>query len=320
MVFNLGLLMVGGCLLYFGAEWLVRGSATLARLFGVPPLIVGLTVVAYGTSAPELAVSLLAALDGKPAIALGNVMGSNIANIGCILGVTALIAPPQVEGSLVRREVPVFLLSALALPILLLNDEIGRFEGTLLLLAAVVFSAFVVRAALRPGAADQHTAEVEAETSEVTTPVSKPKLVLLSLAGLVLLIGGGKLLVDGAVGLATAWGMSERIVGLTIVAVGTSLPEMAASVIAALRGYSSIAIGNVVGSNIFNILLIVGGTTTVAPIRTEIATVRTDLAVLLLFTFVGAAFMRSARTITRVEGGVLLIGYTTFLLFLVYQG
>jgi cation:H+ antiporter len=314
MLLDLGMLVIGIVLLYFGAEWLVEGSAGLARSMGVRPLVVGLTVVAYGTSAPELVVSLLASLEGRSAIALGNVVGSNIANIGAILGVTALISPPRVEPTLIRRELPVLVASALLVPLFLLDGGISRLEGTLLLAGAVGFTLLTLRLAKEiPVSAPTLRTEVRAEVEAEAATGSRPKLVGLSGVGLVGLVAGGKLFVDGASAVALALGMSERVVGLTIVAVGTSLPEMAASVVAALRGHSSIAIGNVVGSNIFNVLLILGGAAVANPIAGTLSGLRLDMAVLMGFSLAAVLLMRGARHVSRVEGGLLVASYAAFL-------
>lgn len=313
VIMDLGRLVLGGILLYLGAEWLVKGAAGLARVLGVRPLVIGITVVAYGTSAPELVVTLLAAAEGKSDIALGNVIGSNIANLGLILGVTALIAPPLVDQTLVRREVPVLVLSALAVPAALYNGVISRLEGALLLLGAATFSWAMLRATRSIGPKAEIATEAREEV-EIEAPIlSKPKLAALALLGLAVLMAGGKVFVDGAVAIAVAYGMSERVVGLTVVAIGTSLPELAASIVAALRGHSSIAIGNVVGSNIFNVLLILGAGALAKPIRTPLHAVRFDLGVMGGFTLLGALLLRSERRIGRYEGVLLVSAYAGFL-------
>ena len=312
MAFDLARLVLGIVLLYFGAEWLVGGAGGIAKAFGVSPLVIGLTVVAYGTSMPELVVSTLAAADGKSDIALGNVVGSNIANLGFILGLTALIRPPEVDGSLIRREVPVMVASAMLLPLLLWDGVITRVEGFLLLAAALTFTALLVRTARAtpPSAA----LGGPAAAPEATVPAaSKPKLAALAAAGLVALLGGGKVFVDGAVHLALELGMSERLVGLTIVAIGTSLPELAASVVAALRGQSSLAIGNVIGSNIFNVLLILGGASVVSPIHESLARLKVDFGALALLSLVAMTMMTRKRLISRAEGGLLVACYGAFI-------
>lgn len=316
LVLDLFRLIGGVGLLYFGAEWLVRGAAGLARAFGVRPLVVGLTVVAYGTSAPEFVVSALAALEGKSAIALGNVVGSNIANVGLILGVTALIAPPRVDPALIRREVPVLVVSAALVPLTLIDGVISRTEGALLFLGAIAFTWVMVRTAKAVNPSTEFGEQVKAEVPQ-SAELSKPALAALAAVGLLVLVGGGKVFVDGAVALALAVGMSERLVGLTIVAVGTSLPELAASVVAARRGHSAIAIGNVVGSNIFNVLLILGGAATVSPISGRLSTMTVDLVGLGVLTLAGAFFMAGDRVIVRREGGLLVGLYGLFLAALV---
>ncbi len=317
MLLDFGRLLLGGLGLYFGAEWLISSAAALARRLGVPPLAVGMTIVAYGTSAPELTVSVAAALEGSSAIALGNVIGSNIANIGLILGITALMSPPLVEATIIRREVPVLFLSALAVPVVMWDGVLGRVEGSLLIAGAIAFTIFALRTAKQDPAFE---VEVEQEEKEIEGSGSPLKLAAVGLAGLGVLVAGGDFFVDGAVGLARAFGMSERIVGLTIVAVGTSLPEMAASLVATLRGHSSIAIGNVVGSNIFNVLFILGATAMVKPITGSLAEMRLDIAAMLVMTVAAALFLRSARHIVRAEGAALVAGYALFIGLLVAGG
>jgi cation:H+ antiporter len=311
---NLGLLLLGGAMLYFGAEWLVRGGAGLARAFGVSPLVVGLTVISYGTSAPELAVSMLSGLEGKPQIALGNVIGSNIANIGLILGITALIAPPKVDGSLARRELPVLVVASAALPLILLHGLAGHLVALGFVAGAVGFTYATLRWA-RPRAE-------EGEEPGGAPPGKQSRLKLAGLAalGLAVLLGGGEVFVNGAIGLAHHFGMSERVIGLTVVAIGTSLPELAASLVAALRGHSELAIGNVVGSNIFNVLLILGATGLVAPLQGNLHEMRLDLAAMLGLTLLCVWSLRRSRRLTRAEGALLTAGYAGFLLALIMLG
>lgn len=316
MVTNLVWVMLGLFLLYIGAEWLVKGAAGLARAFGIAPLVVGLTVVAYGTSAPELVVSTVAAIEGRGAIAVANVIGSNIANLALILGLTALISPPQVDPTLIRREVPVLVLTAFVGPQLLWNDQIGRLEAVGLVLGAIAFTWWTVATAKKVSPDSELREEVRAEVAEEAGTGSRLKLAGFALFGLAVLVGGGKVFVDGAVGLALALGMSERVVGLTIVAVGTSLPELATSVIAALRGHSAIAIGNVVGSNIFNMLLILGLAGVIRPFEVSFTELRVDAYVMIGVSLLAAVLLRTARRINRVEGGLLLLTYGVYLAFL----
>jgi cation:H+ antiporter len=305
---SFGLLLFGGLLLYYGAEWFVRGAAGLALKLGVRPMLIGLTVVSYGTSAPELAVSMLAAAEGKSEIALGNVVGSNIANVGMILGVTALIAPPRTDGRLIFRELVVLLLATLLLPLLLLDGVIDRTEGLAYCTGALLFTVLVIRWSRgRP------------TDLEDATPGhhGKGRLALLTVFGLAVLLGGGQCFVDGAVAVAQWLGMSDRVIGLTVVAFGTSVPELAASLVAAMRGHSEIAIGNVVGSNIFNLLLILGATSVVFPITGSLTDARVDLAVMGSLTLLLLIVLRTQRRIQRWEGGLMLATYLSFLAWVV---
>lgn len=308
----------GGLVLYLGAEWLVKGSAGLAHAFGVRPLVIGLTVVAYGTSAPELAVSAAAMLDGSSDIVLGNIIGSCIANIGLILGITALIAPPTVDGRLIKREIPVLVASVIAVPLTLYDGVIVGWEAGLLLACAIAFTVVTLMSAARK---DPDEIELPDEAvPEETASVSKLKLSLFTLVGLGALLGGGELFVRGAVGVAEALGMSERLVGLTIVAIGTSLPELAASVVAALRGFSGLAVGNVIGSNIFNVFLVLGVVPFIHPVESPLAAVRLDVLFLAGITLVGVLTMRGNRMISRAEGVLLLGGYGSFIALAIIRG
>ena len=314
---DVAMLAGGLVLLYFGAEWLVGGAARLAESFGIAPLIVGLTVVAYGTSSPELVVGIGAALRGQGDIALGNVVGSNIANIGLILAVAALIMPPRIDPILARREVWVLLVTTALVPLSLLGGGVQWWDGAGLVALAIAYTVWTVRSARLPAGKSETDVHVVAEAADKAAPGRMPRgraaLVGLALAGLALLVGGGHLLVDGAVGLARTFGMSERVIGLTIVAVGTSLPELATSVIAATRGHSDIAVGNVVGSNIFNVLLILGAASITRSIGADVSSIALDLAVLGAMTLVTAVVIRTRRQVSRPEALVLLLGYVAFL-------
>jgi cation:H+ antiporter len=326
VAFDFVRLGIGAALLYFGAGWLVSGSAGLARALGVRPLVIGLTVVAWGTSAPELVVSAAAALHGSSDIALGNVIGSNLANLGLILGITTLIAPPAVDGGLARREIPVLVGATLLLPLLILDGRIGRAESMALLVSAVLFTAWTIRQTGAGKSSPRHGSATDtpeegsgSDTGSVEPgPISpRVRMVAMAVVGLILLVAGGKAFVDGSVGLARALGMSERVVGLTIVAVGTSLPELAASVVAALRGHSSLAIGNVIGSNIFNILLILGGAGSLRPIDGNLGAMRLEITALVGLTIFSAFLLRRERTISRIEGVSLLLLYLPVVVALV---
>jgi cation:H+ antiporter len=305
---SLGALVLGAGLLYLGAEWLVRGAAGMALRLGVRPLLIGLTVVSYATSAPELMVSVAAALRGSSDIALANVVGSNIANLGLILGLTVLIAPPRTDGSMAGRELWVLAAATAALPLLLLDEAVGRLEGLVLVGAALAFTWLTIRWSKARGAAEEELPEVASGGSG--------RLVAVGAVGLAMLIAGGEVFVWGAVSIAEGLGISARVIGLTVVAVGTSLPELAASLVAALRGHSDLAIGNVIGSNIFNLLLILGAAALVRPVGASLGTMALDVVALLAFTGFLLLLLRKPRTLGRLEGGVLTAGYCSFLVVL----
>ena len=307
-------LIVGLALLYFGAEWLVSGASGLAASLGIRPLIIGLTVVAYGTSSPELVVGISAGLRDQGAIALGNVVGSNIANLGLILAVAALIKAPRVDRQIVVREVPVLLVATGLVPLLLIDGNVGTGEAIALLALAVAYTVWMILSSKR-GSSDEveDVASDAAAATGLEPPRSRSRLAVLTLVGLGMLIGGGHLLVDGAVGIARAAGLSDQVIGLTIVAIGTSLPELATSVIAAMRGHADIAVGNVVGSNIFNVLLILGASGMAGSIEAPFGTLVIEIVALSAMTLLAAVAMATRRTVGRVEAVALLLGYVVFL-------
>lgn len=310
-------LLAGGLLLYFGAEWFVGGASALALSLRVPQLFIGLTVVAYGTSAPEVIVGIQAARAGHGSVALGNVVGSNIANIGLILGIAALIRPAKVDAILRRRELPVLIASAAVVPLVLLDGVVGHWESAALLIAALAYTAWMVHAARSAAVlanARAHAATAAAAADAAGAPGGRGILraVVIAAVGLVTLLVGGRLFVDAAVAVAHAMGMSDRLVGLTIVAIGTSLPELITSIIAARRGHSDLAIGNVLGSNIFNILLCLGAAALAGTIGVPVQTVTFDLLALLAMTAFATIVIRTARTITRTEGGIAVGLYAVY--------
>jgi len=304
MTFVLG--AVGLALLFVGGEALVRGASALALRLGLSPLAVGLTVVAFGTSTPELVVSLDAALAGAHDIAIGNVVGSNIANLTLILGIAMLVGPAVVQAKTVRIDAPLVVVVSLWLLLILLDARVTRFEGLVLFLALVVFTGLTLAQSRR------ESRVVRKEFADAIEPVMRSMtasfaLVLLGLVGLVL---GGRWFLEAAIQLARFAGMSESVIGLTIVAVGTSLPELVTSVVAALKGHGDIAVGNVLGSNLFNSLGILGVTASVVPLQVTIGwatlwlMVGTAAAVLVL----GMAGTR----LSRIDGGVLLAVYVAY--------
>jgi cation:H+ antiporter len=311
--------VAGIAVLFLGAEWLIRGSATLARALGVKALVIGLTVVAYGTSAPELAVATRAAHDHATPLALGNVIGSCAVNISLILGLTALIAPPTIDARIIRREVPVLLGSAIAVPVTMYDGLISRAEGLALIGCAVLFTLSTLTISARQELADddaEKARDAEAAGSSYggrARPRGSPVLALaMSGAAVALLVVGSTLFVDGARGLGGGLGMSERMIGLTVVAVGTALPELIASVVAAVRGHSALAVGSVIGANLLNVFLVLGIVAYLYPVRVGERMHVVDLVGLMLITLLGIVFMRGSRRVSRVEGAVLVAAYAGF--------
>lgn len=304
------LLLVGGIgILYFGAEWLVRGAARLAASLGVSPIVVGLTVVSFGTSAPELVVAVVAAAGGNSDLALGNVMGSNLANLGLILGLTALLRPLDVQARVVWREVPLMLLATALLYPLGWDGLLSRVDAGLLLLALAAYLTFVFLSV------EEEAPEVLGEYEEFMKASAqmeqKVRLrdVGLVLAGSLFLVGGGKAIVEGATSLADALGVSQTIVGLTVVAVGTSLPELATSLVATLRSEADIAVGNIIGSNIFNLVGILGAAALVEPMHLGPTILDRELPAVLILSVAVFPLLRTDWKVQRWEGALLLSGY-----------
>ena len=299
---------VGGlALLYFGGEWLIRGASALAMRLGVSPLVIGLTVVAFGTSAPELAVSIDAALGGAQDIALGNVVGSNIANVALILGLAALLRPIAIHAKIVRVDAPLVLAVSLVLLGCLADGGVSRFEASLLVLGLLVYLIVTFVTARRESRAVRQEL---AAAAPAVVPAFGWSLVWVA-GGLVSLVFGGRLLVAAAVEMATLLGVSQAVIGVTVVAVGTSLPELATSMLASVRGQGDIAIGNVVGSNLFNILGILGLTAVLEPLGIGALT-WIDLAVMAGLAAALAVLVATGRRLDRIEGAVLLAVYALY--------
>lgn len=309
------LLLAGFVLLIGGAELLVRGASQLAADLGISPLVIGLTVVAFGTSSPELAVSVLSAHSGQAGIALGNVVGSNICNILLILGLSALVAPLVVARQVVRLEVPIMIGVSLLLVLFALDGVIGRWEGGLFFAGVIVYIVWTIRRSRRENREQSPPAEAPAAGGSSSRGVQ----VLQIVGGLVLLGVGSKWLVDGAVAVATFFGVSDLVIGLTVVAIGTSLPELATSVLASLRGQRDIAVGNVVGSNIFNILVVLGLTAIFAPAGVPVpqSALTFDLPVMLVVAVACLPIFLTGHLIARWEGGLFFAYYIAYTLFIV---
>ena len=313
-------LIAGLALLVAGAEVLVRGAAKLAAQFGIPPLIIGLTVVAFGTSAPETAVSVQAALNGSGDLAIGNVVGSNIANVLFILGLTALIAPLLVSRQLIRLDVPIMIGASLLTYALAYDGSLSRLDGAILFAGIVAYTGFLIISSRREKKAEGGDEfEDEYGLNEPAKPYAWAINLGLIIAGLVLLVSGSNGLVEGAVQLARALGMSELVIGLTVVAVGTSLPELATSVMAAIKGERDIAVGNIVGSNIFNLLCVLGLASLVSPNAIPVATnaLAFDFPVMIAVAVACLPIFFNGYSIKRWEGAVFLAYYAIYTTYLV---
>lgn len=311
------LFVAGGALLIFGAELLVRGASRLALAVGISPLVVGLTVVAFGTSAPELAVTVGSAYAGEADVAVGNVVGSNIFNVLFILGISAIIGRLVVAEQLVRLDVPLMIAASLVVLVLGLDGLVSRLDGAFLFAGIVVYTVFLIRQSRRQTAAAEAEAP-ERAVSETGAGSSRLMNVVLVVVGVGLLVLGARWLVQAAVATATALGVSELVIGLTVVAAGTSLPEVATSVLAAIRGERDIAVGNVVGSNIFNLLAVLGLGSIVAPggIPVPAGALAFDIPVMIAVAIATLPIFFTGYTIDRWEGMVFLgyyVAYTSYL-------
>ena len=321
------LLLIGGLILILlGANGLTDGAASVAKRFRIPPIVIGLTIVAFGTSAPELTVSVSSALKGSADIAIGNVVGSNIFNTLMIVGCTALFAPIVITRNTLRKEIPLCILSSIVL-LICANDVfldkapeniLNRVDGLLLLCFFVIFMGYTFAIASKPVTTEQQAEHpvIEEETEIKSLPWWQS--ILYIIGGLAALIYGGQLFVDGATGIARNLGVSESIIGLTLVAGGTSLPELATSIVAALKKNPEIAIGNVIGSNLFNIFFVLGCSASITPLHLS------GITNFDLFTLVGSGILLwlfglffAKRTITRIEGGIMILCYVAYTVVLI---
>ncbi|MBU0678528.1 MAG: calcium/sodium antiporter [Verrucomicrobia bacterium] len=309
MTANIAYIVFALLLLFVGAEGLVRGSASLALRAGLSRLMVGLTIVAFGTSAPELLVSVKTALSHQGDIAVGNVIGSNSFNIGIILGLTALLCPIPVDRQIIKLDAPIALGVALALPLLLLNHILGRVEGFLLLAGIVAYTWLSVILGRRSNVTDESDVSVPSVSRHWGVDVVR------IVGGLVVLVIGSSVLIEHSVLLAKALGMSEAVIGLTIIAAGTSMPELATSLVAAVRREPDIAVGNVVGSNIFNVLAILGVASTVSPLQAP-GILAVDYGVMIFFSVLLIPLLYTGRMLHRLEGALLLGLYGLYLFIL----
>ncbi|MGD9159235.1 MAG: calcium/sodium antiporter [Desulfobacteraceae bacterium] len=337
------LLIVGFAMLYYGAEWLVKGSANLARSLGVSPIVIGLTVVAFGTSAPELVVSVISSLADKSMIAVGNVVGSNICNIALVLGASAFLVPLKADKSVIKRDIPLMLAISLYLLLITFNSSISRLEGATLFTGVIAYTIFnyyisareskLVAAGMSGGAGTagfdeyEHAStlyeETEQEIDDIGIVESRKKQILLIITGIACVVIGAQVLIDAAVIIMKNFGVSEKFIGLTIVALGTSLPELATSVVAALRKEMDISIGNLIGSNVFNILSVIGMAGLVRPIPIPGGFIGSgliyDYLVMMFTSLLPWLIMRKDYTIGRMGGFSLLLCYAGYITYLVYM-
>ncbi len=315
------LAVLGGfILLVWSAERFVLGASALARNLGVAPLIIGMTIMGFGTSAPEMLVSGMAAANGNPAIGIGNALGSNIANIGLVIGATALIMPLTVSSRILRREYPVLFVVTLLAGILLLDGELGRLDGVILMFGTLLLLAWLIWVGKRPHIADPLETEFDVE---IPTGLSMTRAIFWTLLGLVFLVLSSRLLVWGAVEIAHDLGVSDLVIGLTIIAVGTSLPELAASVMSALKKEHDMAIGNIIGSNMFNLLAVLALPGLIQPSMLDSAVMHRDYPIVVAFTialFIMAYGFKGRGRINRFEGGVLLAGFAAYMAWLGLTG
>ena len=314
MILYLLAIVAGFIILVWSADKFVDGAASTAKHLGMPTLLIGILIVGFGTSAPEMVVSAIAAMEGNPGLALGNAIGSNIVNVALILGVTALVSPIVVNSNIVKKEIPILLVIVFIIGYLLLDNTLTLVEGIILLAGFFALIAWSIISAMR-NKGDALESDMEEELIE--HPMSLKAGIIWLLIGLILLVASSRLLVRGAVGIAHEFGISDLIIGLTIVALGTSLPELAASVMAARKGEHDIAIGNVVGSNMFNILAVIGIATVIAPMNNiPLEVLQRDWIVMLVLTIalllMSYGFKAKNGVINRTEGTILIICYVAY--------
>lgn len=325
MLLHAVLIAVGFAMLYFGAEWLVKGAASLAHKQGVSPVIIGLTVVAFGTSAPELVISVLSSISDRSMIAVGNVVGSNICNTTLILGIAALLMPIPADRSVIQRDIPLMLGISLFLVLLSMNDTITRIEGIMLFAGIIAYLAYnySLWEKARTGRNGQ-AAAIPGGVEKAAVVDSGIKQGILILSGIAFVVIGAQVLIDSVVIVMARFGVSEKFVGLTVVALGTSLPELATSVVAALKKEMDISIGNLVGSNVFNILSVIGAAAIVRPITIPGGFIQSgmivDYGIMLLAGIVMWLLMRKHYMLRRSGGIILIAMYMGYIGYLVHTG
>lgn len=323
MTLHVVLFIIGLFLLYYGAGSLVRGSSSLAQSLGLTPIVIGLTVVAFGTSAPELVISVVSSLKDKSMIAVGNVIGSNICNIALVLGVASLLQPIQGHPSVGRRDIPIMLGISLYLLLISLNSHIGRLEALTLIGGIILYTWFNYYTAIKESRRRPSETGVYLESSvkDIGYIPSRSRQIFFILIGIAGVITGAEILIDSAIAIMKVFGVSEKFIGLTIVAFGTSLPELATSVVAALKKEMDISIGNLVGSNVFNILSVLGAASLVRPISIPGGFIESglliDYMVMMFISFLPWVMMRKTALIRRKDGAVLLSCYVVYVVYLI---
>ncbi len=321
MLVDLSFFSAGLLLLYFGSLWLVKGSASLARSLGIRPIVIGLTVVAFGTSAPELVISLVSAFKDKSMIAVGNVIGSNICNIALVLGLAALLNPIKSHPTVLSRDIPLMLAISVFLLFLSLNSTLGRLEGLTLVVGIILYTWYNYSIAVKEAPVPAGITEAQLPPLEVSSRALQALLIVIGIVGVVV---GADFLIDASVNIMSIFGVSEKFIGLTVVAFGTSLPELATSVMAAVKGEMDISIGNLLGSNVFNILSVLGAAALVRPIQIPGGFIESGLLVdYLVMMFTSSLpwlMMRKDLTLSRANGLALLSCYIGYVGFLVVKG
>ncbi|MDH4055392.1 MAG: calcium/sodium antiporter [Gammaproteobacteria bacterium] len=318
-LWDIGLILVGLTILVWGADRFVHGAAATARNLGVAPLMIGMTIVAFATSAPELLISVVAAARGETGLAIGNAVGSNIVNIGLVLGVTAIVRPIPLKSATLRREMPALLAVSLLTVSLFLDTRLSRPDGLVLLAGLVIVMTWLARLGMRSAANDPIKLDYEAE---IPDNVGTTAAIVWMVIGLITLLVGANWLVDGSISIAEALGVSEVVIGITVVAIGTSLPELAVTIVSALKGEYGLALGNIVGSNIFNLLAVLGAAAAIHPAAVHPSVLSLHIFVMVAFTLVLFAMTYdydNKAELSRLEGIALLIAYIAYDSYVVSQ-
>ncbi|MDY6862533.1 MAG: calcium/sodium antiporter [Thermodesulfobacteriota bacterium] len=310
MIFHLFFFIVGLAILYFGAKGLVGGASRLASFFGIRPIIIGITIVAFGTSAPEASVCIIAAIKETKDVAIGTIIGSNIANIGLILGLSALVSPLKIDSAILRKELPIMIITTLAIYILAMDGKIGFYDGLLLFSGIIVFVVFCYLSGRKDSSYHVTLLEFKQGTG------AQGKNIALCIGGILALIGSAHLIINSALFLAKTFGISEFIIGVSLVAFGTSLPELATAIVASYRKEADICLGNVIGSNIFNILFVVGLVAMITPFYIEKRVLIFQFPIMLLFSIILIPMMKKDFILSRKEGVGLFLGYIAFMVCL----